>query len=132
VSASSDKVGVFAHEPCRFVDRDMVMRYYYGLGVGHMYTHVQSPGEPPSINQCGVGDMEQPEEEKNTPCGSGVDFQEPTESFLGTMTEDDSKSDCSYSSDLDDEWEDEGGSLLGPSDDEEFYEMEMMYGSNEN
>ena len=25
----------------RFVDRDMVMRYHWGLGVGHVYTHNQ-------------------------------------------------------------------------------------------
>jgi hypothetical protein len=24
---------------CRFVDRDMVMRYHWGLGVGHIYSH---------------------------------------------------------------------------------------------
>jgi len=27
----------------RFVDRDMVMRYLWGLGVGHVYTHLRRP-----------------------------------------------------------------------------------------
>jgi hypothetical protein len=26
-----------------FVDRDMVMRYHWGLGVGHTYSHVPGP-----------------------------------------------------------------------------------------
>jgi hypothetical protein len=32
----------------RFVDRDMIMRYYYGLAVGHTYT---SAAEPPLFSQ---------------------------------------------------------------------------------
>lgn len=31
----------------RFVDRDMVMRYYWGLGVGHIYSHTSAS---PSIS----------------------------------------------------------------------------------
>ena len=27
----------------RFVDRDMVMRYHWGLGIGHVYAHVKRP-----------------------------------------------------------------------------------------
>lgn len=106
----------------------MVMRYYYGLGVGHTYAHVQTPGEPPSTSQC---DVEQVEGEMNVLHGSDGDSQEPFENFLG---EHDSESECSYLSDLDGDecWEDEDDSFLDPSDDEEFYEMEMMYGgSNE-
>jgi hypothetical protein len=28
----------------RFVDRDMVMRYHWGLGVGHVYSHHSGSG----------------------------------------------------------------------------------------
>jgi hypothetical protein len=30
----------------RFVDRDMVMRYYWGMGVGHAYSHEQTAVVP--------------------------------------------------------------------------------------
>ncbi|KAJ3538280.1 hypothetical protein NMY22_g5229 [Coprinellus aureogranulatus] len=30
----------------RFVDRDMLMRYHWGLGVGHLYSHVDAPKAP--------------------------------------------------------------------------------------
>ena len=31
-----------------FVDRDMLMRYHWGLGVGHMYAHSTASTGPPS------------------------------------------------------------------------------------
>ncbi|KAJ2932983.1 hypothetical protein H1R20_g4136, partial [Candolleomyces eurysporus] len=31
----------------RFVDRDMIMRYHWGLGVGHRYSHTDAPIENP-------------------------------------------------------------------------------------
>ncbi|KAG2741798.1 hypothetical protein P692DRAFT_201726206, partial [Suillus brevipes Sb2] len=31
----------------RFVDRDMLMRFHYGLGVGHVYSHEEALGPPP-------------------------------------------------------------------------------------
>lgn len=36
----------------RFVDRDMVMRYHWGLGVGHIRIHSCSPSHPESSSQC--------------------------------------------------------------------------------
>ena len=30
----------------RFVDRDMLMRYHWGLSVGHTYSHVSDHSEP--------------------------------------------------------------------------------------
>jgi len=42
----------------RFVDRDMVMRYHWGLGVGHSYAHKQGPAS----RQSGTEDI-QPEGE---------------------------------------------------------------------
>ena len=37
----------------RFVDRDMLMRYHIGLGVGHMYAPFQSPDQPTTDGQSG-------------------------------------------------------------------------------
>lgn len=35
---------------CSFVDRDTVMRFHYGLGVGHVYSHeVSTPERPCSV-----------------------------------------------------------------------------------
>jgi hypothetical protein len=31
---------------CRFVDQDMLMRYHWGLGVGHLYTRIPGLAEP--------------------------------------------------------------------------------------
>lgn len=33
----------------RFVDRDMIMRYHWGLGVGHVYAHDQTPSRAVTI-----------------------------------------------------------------------------------
>lgn len=32
----------FSSNNSRFVDRDMIMRYYWGLAIGHIYTHKPS------------------------------------------------------------------------------------------
>jgi hypothetical protein len=37
----------------RFVDRDMLMRYHLGLGVGHTYAPFQSPNQPTTGGQSG-------------------------------------------------------------------------------
>ena len=45
----------------RFVDCDMFMRYHWGLGVGHVYTHNQSDkGRIPRVQ-----DIERDEQENN-------------------------------------------------------------------
>jgi len=42
----------------RFVDRDMVMRYHWGLGVGHVYSHHSGSGSYSTTNteQSGIED----------------------------------------------------------------------------
>jgi len=37
----------------RFVDRDMLMRYHIGLGVGHTYAQFQSSDQPTTYGQSG-------------------------------------------------------------------------------
>ncbi|KIJ10243.1 hypothetical protein PAXINDRAFT_86346, partial [Paxillus involutus ATCC 200175] len=39
-STSLDDVIFYSHPTQRFVDRDMLLRYHWGLGVGHTYSHV--------------------------------------------------------------------------------------------
>jgi hypothetical protein len=34
----------------RFVDRDMVMRYHWGLGIGHVYSHHSGSGSYSATN----------------------------------------------------------------------------------
>lgn len=34
-----------------FADRDMVMRYHYGLGIGHTYSHARPVSMTPSAHQ---------------------------------------------------------------------------------
>ncbi|KAG2086765.1 uncharacterized protein F5147DRAFT_781540 [Suillus discolor] len=39
----------------RFVDRDMLMRFHYGLGVGHVYSHEEAlglPSKPTSLDEA--------------------------------------------------------------------------------
>jgi hypothetical protein len=41
----------------RFVDRDMVMRYYWGMGVGHAYSHEQTAFDPTASATTQIPDM---------------------------------------------------------------------------
>jgi hypothetical protein len=43
---------------CRFVDRDMTMRYHWGLAVGHTYTHGEAASTVSPSNQSTECDME--------------------------------------------------------------------------
>ncbi|KIK25266.1 hypothetical protein PISMIDRAFT_43715, partial [Pisolithus microcarpus 441] len=38
----------------RFADRDMLLRYHWGLGVGHMYSHVHSPAQCDLESECNL------------------------------------------------------------------------------
>jgi hypothetical protein len=47
------------HSDCRFrsrfVDRDMIMRYHWGLGVGHLYAHRDGHDNGMTVQQSGNG-----------------------------------------------------------------------------
>jgi hypothetical protein len=100
---------------CSFADRDMVMRYYYGLGVGHTYAHEEASKSASTYQPMaeGLERIEEDDEEINVlddiAQGSG-DF-----------------SDSSIPSDGEG-WQDEDDDFADSSDDEESYQMEMMYG----
>jgi hypothetical protein len=100
----------------------MVMRYYYGLGVGHTYAHVQS--STGGTSQFLVGGVEQAEGELED-SESNCDTQDLFES----ITEAAHDSDQLSSQEEDECWEDadedsDRSSFSGPSSDDELYEME--------
>jgi hypothetical protein len=102
-----------------FVDRDMMMRYYYGLGVGHAYAHVQN-----STNTA--VDLEPIEAQEDEVEG------ELFEGSNGILPDAAHDSDSEYDSDFSILDSDEGETTddfdsEDDSDDEEFYETEMMY-----
>lgn len=51
---------MYLTESYRFVDRDMVMRYHWGLGVGHLYSHQRNAnmGSPQSPEADAMSDLE--------------------------------------------------------------------------
>ena len=91
----------------------MLMRFHYGLGVGHMYSHgqqsVSNQGSHPQNGDENIPDTLDAEEEQNVPSTSGehVPIQSSSEDSSGHYSGDDS-------------WN-EG--------DEEFYGLDEMYGS---
>jgi hypothetical protein len=124
----------------RFVDRDMLMRYHYGLGVGHTYSHSSSrrygqctTAEPQDTNAQN-SDPELPEHEDhdmageittNIPPGSGeIEIGEPDSEPEGDESEHgESSDDDSSSSDGQHEETEEHIS------DEQLLAMDEMYGS---
>jgi hypothetical protein len=101
----------------RFVDRDMLMRYHIGLGVGHMYAPFQSPDQPTTDGQSG-------EEED-----SGTMFDPAEISEHGS--DESSASDGTTDEDDDEDW-DENGEDKDEDDhsersDEELATLDEMY-----
>ena len=105
--------------PHRFVDRDMLMRYHFGLGVGHIYSRHSaaggsdhSPGD--STQECDLGECDnEPLHEGNEPCGIA------NETVHSGQEE--------SSSDSDGGTDDDEDSQEDPIDDEELYATEEMY-----
>ncbi|RDB21901.1 hypothetical protein Hypma_011139 [Hypsizygus marmoreus] len=119
----------------RFVDRDMLMRYHWGMGIGHTYCHLKDAGL--SQENSGLNSSPQGHEEERTE-------EEAVEEATGNVPEGyhshvhDSDSDSSDGGELglrDREIEDLGSDSGEPldgeddlSDDETFIEMHDMYG----
>ena len=82
-----------------FVDRDMLMRYWWGLGIGHKYAHTSTPqptettGEPDEGDCQAEGDNDKilavatedlelgMDERENEDLGEGFDLYEHEEGF---------------------------------------------------
>jgi hypothetical protein len=105
------------------VDRDMLMRFHYGLGVGHTYNHGQQSVSPdqeshPQGEDENIPDASDADEEQNTPSTSGEHLRAQS-----STSSHDSRDDNTDSWDGDSEDDD-----ADASDDEEFYGLEDMYG----
>jgi hypothetical protein len=64
----------------RFVDRDMVMRYHWGLGVGHVYSRIDGPSQPivaasRQLIEGHTGDHHSIQEPSGLPTSSGGSLQ---------------------------------------------------------
>ncbi|KAG1775826.1 hypothetical protein EV702DRAFT_972611, partial [Suillus placidus] len=73
-----------------FVDRDMFMRYNWGLGVGHIYIHTnhENVNTNPSVNGEGFEDFEEEEVTSLQDCGMDV---EVSDSDSGSDSDNDSE-----------------------------------------
>lgn len=100
----------------RFVDRDMLMRYHFGLGVGHTYA---TP--PESTNKNGTTTIETGNYHQTEECGDGG-----KETPAGENREEEPGADEDDNWLDDDRDDEESGDEF--SDDEEFLAREDMYG----
>jgi hypothetical protein len=100
----------------------MVMRYHWGLGVGHSYAHGHAPGP----SQVHTGESGLDEEETDIFLADINDNQDTMPVFAQDHDSDSSSSlnSVDYDRDL---WEDEPSDDDEVSDDEDFYQMEYMY-----
>jgi hypothetical protein len=109
----------------------MVMCYYYGLGVGHTYVHAQtSTRDSEMAREIDIPegpDCDSPDIVESTPevCERpGGDSQGADKCLPDVHVSDPTPDGDEYSEDGCSD-----GSCSGPSNDEEFYEMAMMYPS---
>lgn len=70
---------IYLHFTTRFVDRDMVMRFHWGLGIGHVYSHADSP------NVSTVSGGEEEDEDHN----SDKNVEVKTQSIIDDDEDDD-------------------------------------------
>jgi hypothetical protein len=103
----------------RFVDRDMVMRYHWGLAIGHTYTHSSSDFRGGhGSNNYGIGDHDIDDH------GDDNQYHEGDPGSAGVMLD--------FNSDENDDWGSDAGASdtnTGEySDDDTFFAMYEMYG----
>jgi len=125
--ASSNRSG-------RFADRDMIMRYHWGIGIGHMYAHghisaAQTPPEP-ITNSAQVAPNQDNGENWNEMGGYGGyegshDGSDSDEAELGMDDREDPNLDASSESGSDKDGAPDDDQ--SQDDDEEFLEFNDMY-----
>jgi hypothetical protein len=113
-----------------FVDRDMVMRYYWGLGIGHIYSHHQdSVWEKPSQHDssstddsCSAhkysSDDENSFKEKDSADDESLKSDENAHDLQGDQCDDSDSSDSGE------------GFACNPSDEESLLAFDAMYGDD--
>lgn len=98
------------------------MRYYFGLGVGHKYTHFQNPPDPCPIDKqqeqenCASFTLPGPENTPTDPTGAYSAKSDSQESDSGSSLDDDIDG-SEDEEDEEDDW----------SDDDKFAAMHDMY-----
>jgi len=113
----------------RFVDRDMIMRYHWGLAVGHVYTHGQTAALVASLTGMPLSTSVEAGEESTeameadllvAPCSHPDPGSDYEDAGLGFENHED-----------DDLWDDEAPDELDRLDylsDDEFINMHDTYG----
>ena len=99
-----------------------MMRYHFGLGVGHTYLHYE-----PS-DSIGVSNIEESEDDNSD--GDNMDLHPPFNSSANPQPRSESDSGSEWSEELGEELgdDDELGEDPYQSDDEEFLALNEMYG----
>jgi len=117
-----------AYWDCRFADRDMVMRYHWGLAIGHTYTHAAAAdGSVVHVSTADSGTHEDDLALESDPASMPVDVPPPQN---GENSDHDDP-ELSFEN-REDNWTDveEGDDGEGSIDgnDDEFLDLNDMYG----
>jgi hypothetical protein len=112
----------------RFADRDMLMRYYWGFSIGHLYTHGQTAVKHSAeleATECAAGE-ETLEGATENPYEDGAGAGQRIDDNDSNVDQEDLVlGDCE-----DDGREDAANEFGEESDDEHFIAMDEMYGSS--
>jgi len=113
----------------RFADRDMLMRYHWGLAAGHVYTHALAIGTEHAMDLETTTEHTQDFAENTT---GGARAGSPD---LNESASDVEQAELEFGDQEDDDWEDrplgDDNSQVDPedlSDDDAFAAMDEMYG----
>jgi hypothetical protein len=124
-------IGILTPQFYRFVDRDMIMRYHWGLAVGHVYTHGQTSRKTPRYSSSTVYNQDL-EVTGSTP-GSSSAATATSQDFNGESDID--GPDSGLGDEDDDDWEDvdrfrddDEQAFDDFSDDDMAAAMDNMYG----
>lgn len=108
----------------RFVDRDMLMRYHLGLGVGH--TYLPRDFEPVRISTENVGGLD--EDNDSEPRGEDLEEVQTATTAEKARGLDDVDSDDDELEGGDESDSDHGANESNEEDDDRFAAMDEMYG----
>jgi hypothetical protein len=116
---------IVSHIQCRFVDRDMMMRYHHFLGIGHTYSKTFRPSPHSASAQESAGTYE----------GSRDQDQEMSDLPPTPQVQIEELSDADSINTIDNGWRewddggDEGDDGSGNDSDGDLLDMDDMYGS---
>lgn len=114
---------------CRFVDRDMLMRYHWGLGIGHYYSHVPEGLDGPEQDDTSDGINIGFDDLENDFDPDVLDWEQPADSDTSNGLLYEVSEDITEGMDSDSSLEDDEGEDLD-DEDSDWDEMYEMYGSD--